>query len=146
MTDCLQPCQPSHRELYGAVLVSSTTKRILSTTCIALSLVIGICSAAFAHAHLVKSSPAAGATIRVAPSELTLWFSEAVEGVFCTVEVVDEAGGRVDAGNVTVDAKDPKVLHVALKPLAKHRYKVIWKAVSVDSHTTNGNFMFTVAP
>ncbi len=120
--------------------------RILSTTCLALALVAGISSAAFAHAHLTKSSPAAGAKIRVAPSELTLWFSEALEGAFCTVEVVDEAGGRVNADNVTVDAKDPNVLHVALKPLARRKYKVIWKAVSVDSHTIKGNFTFTVAP
>ena len=120
--------------------------RSLSIVVAAFFLVVDLSSAAFAHAHLLKSSPAAGATVKVMPTELTLWFTEALECAFCTVEVVDEAGGRVDAGKAVLDAKDAKVLHVALAPLAKRKYKVTWKAVSVDSHTTSGNFTFTVAP
>jgi methionine-rich copper-binding protein CopC len=107
---------------------------------------LGAATAAFAHAHLVTSSPAAGATVKVAPSELTLRFTEALEAAFCTVEVTDETGGRVEAGPPTLDPANPKVLHVTLAPLAKRKYKVVWKAVSVDSHTTSGNFAFTIAP
>jgi methionine-rich copper-binding protein CopC len=119
--------------------------RLLSIVITALY-VMASASSAFAHAHLVGSSPAAGVTVKVAPTELTLRFTEALEGAFCTVDIVDEAGARADAGKATLDAQDARVLHVTLAPLAKRKYKVIWKAVSVDSHTTHGDFTFTVAP
>ena len=112
----------------------------------AFILALGASAAAFAHAHLVSSTPAAGATVKQVPGELTLRFTEALEAAFCTVEVSDATGARVDAGKPTLDPADHKVLHVALAPLAKRKYKVVWKAVSVDSHTTNGSFAFTVAP
>jgi hypothetical protein len=117
--------------------------RILATTLILLA---GVAPAAFAHAHLVKSQPAKGATVRVAPGMLTLWFSEPLEPDFCTVEVVDDAGHRVDQGKATLDPADPKILHVALKPLTPGTYKAVWRVVSIDTHNTNGNFAFTFAP
>ncbi len=118
----------------------------LSRILTALALLILVPSAAFAHAHLQKSTPAANGVVKTAPDEVTLWFTEALEPDFCTVEVVDAAGTRVDQGHVAIDAADRKILHVALKPLAPGSYKATWKAVSVDSHTTNGNFAFKVAP
>jgi methionine-rich copper-binding protein CopC len=37
-------------------------------------------------------------------------------------------------------------LHVPLTKLAPGIYKVVWRVVSVDSHVTDGDFKFTVAP
>ena len=119
--------------------------RILPAGSLAFALAAGVSAAAFAHAHLVTSSPAAGAVLKTPPTELMLRFTEALEVEFCTVSLTDESGHQIETAKPTLDPADSKVLHVALAPLAKHKYKVAWKAVSVDSHTTNGSFAFTVA-
>ena len=38
------------------------------------------------------------------------------------------------------------ILRASLKPLAAGTYKVVWRVVSVDTHVTNGDFRFTMAP
>lgn len=111
---------------------------------IAFTLLIGLSSAAFAHARLVKSQPRNGSIVKVAPGGLTLWFSEALEPAFCTVEVVNESGTRFDQGQATTDASDAKILHVALKKLPPGSYKASWRVVSIDTHQTEGNFSFKV--
>jgi methionine-rich copper-binding protein CopC len=35
---------------------------------------------------------------------------------------------------------------MSLKPLTQGVYTVTWRAVSVDTHVTTGDFKFTVAP
>jgi methionine-rich copper-binding protein CopC len=123
-----------------------TVMQRISTFLVTLALLLGGTSAVLAHAHLSRAQPAADSTVKTAPAEVTLWFSEALEPGFSTVFVTDEAGGRVDREAAALDTADAKILHVALKPLAAGSYKVAWRAVSVDSHTTDGNFVFRVAP
>jgi copper resistance protein C len=118
----------------------------LSSLLLACVLLLGGTSAARAHAHLRRAQPAADSTVKTAPVELVLSYSEALEPGFCTVQVTDEAGNRVDKEAVTADSADAKVLHVALKPLAAGRYKIAWRVTSVDSHTTDGTFVFRLAP
>jgi copper resistance protein C len=101
---------------------------------------------AWAHAFLERAAPAVGSTVHAAPSELTLRFSEAIEPAFSTVQVTGSGGERVDAGSAKVDPREPAILHVALTKLAPGIYKVVWRVVSVDSHVTDGDFKFTVAP
>jgi copper resistance protein C len=60
------------------------------------------------------------------------------------IEVRDASGAAVDNGNAAVDAADASLLHVSLKPLKPGTYKVNWHAVSVDTHSTEGDFAFTV--
>jgi methionine-rich copper-binding protein CopC len=74
-----------------------------------------------------------------------LRFSEHLEPAFSSAHVAGPDGARVgDASQV--DAKDATVMHVKLPPLKAGAYKVVWHAVSVDSHVTDGDFLFTVAP
>jgi methionine-rich copper-binding protein CopC len=106
---------------------------------------------ALAHAFLTRASPAVGSTVHALPAEITLSFTEGVEPAFCQVQVVAPGGDRIDSGSLHVDAGAPAVLHVALKaPPAGGAgvgdYKVVWRAVSVDTHTTSGDFTFKVAP
>lgn len=112
----------------------------LSAFC--LTLFLGA-SAAFAHAHLDHASPPVGSTVAEAPKAIALWFTEKLEPAFSTVEVVDSTGARVDLGS-TVDPNDATVLRAKLKPLPPGLYKVVWRVVSVDTHTTNGDFTFRV--
>jgi len=99
---------------------------------------------AHAHAFLDHASPAVGSTVHQSPSEINLWFTQQLEPAFSTLEIVDQAGHRVDQGDGKVDASDATVLHASLKPLAPGTYKVIWRVVSVDTHTTEGDYMFRV--
>ncbi len=62
------------------------------------------------------------------------------------MQVTGPTGERVDGGDLHVDGKEPTVLHASLKPLAAGTYKVVWRVVSVDTHITNGDFTFKVAP
>jgi methionine-rich copper-binding protein CopC len=124
----------------------TSTMQRLSSLVVALALLLGGASAALAHAHLTRAQPAADSTVKTAPTALTLWFSEALEPGYCTVQVTDASDGRVDGDAAIVDPTDPRILRVALKPLAAGSYKIAWRVVSVDSHTTSGNFAFRVAP
>jgi copper resistance protein C len=119
---------------------------LIGLPAVALMLLLFGANAALAHAHLSRAQPAADSTVKTAPAELVLWFSEALEPGFATVQVTDEIGGRVDRGTVTAEPGDARILHVALKPLAAGSCKIAWRVTSVDSHTTNGTFMFRVAP
>ncbi|MBX5471829.1 MAG: copper homeostasis periplasmic binding protein CopC [Acetobacteraceae bacterium] len=116
---------------------------ILPMLAVALSLTIP--GVAFAHALLRSAEPAVGATVKTAPQNLTLNFTERLEAEFCRVEVTDAQGARVDQGRVQGDPSDGKRLIVPLKPLKPGVYTVIWHAVSVDTHKTEGRFRFTVA-
>lgn len=109
---------------------------------IAFLLVAALCATgAQAHAFLDHASPAVGGTVQTAPSELTLWFTQNLEPAFTTVEVLDSSGARVDDGKPQISAN---VMRVGLKPLPPGSYSVHWHALSVDTHTTQGSFSFTV--
>ena len=101
--------------------------------------------AAWAHACLDRSSPAVGSDVSVSPPALSLTYTEPVEPLFCTVQVTDAQGSRMDAGKPA--AQDGgRVLSVPLKPLPPGTYKVEWHVTSVDTHKTEGHFTFNVRP
>jgi methionine-rich copper-binding protein CopC len=99
-----------------------------------------------AHAMLERASPAVGSTVRSAPTEVTLRFTEALEPAFSTLQVTGPGGERVDAGDTHVDGSEKMILRASLKPLTPGVYTVVWRVVSIDTHVTNGDFKFTVAP
>ena len=109
-----------------------------------VALVTLAASPAGAHAFLDHAIPAVGSALRSVPAIVSLWFTQELEPAFSTVSVVDQSGARVDAADAAVDAKDATLLHASLKPLPPGTYKVIWRVVSVDTHTTEGTFTFRV--
>jgi methionine-rich copper-binding protein CopC len=52
----------------------------------------------------------------------------------------------VDKGDAHVDAGDATLLWVSLPSLAPGTYRVTWRVLSVDTHVTEGDFTFEVAP
>lgn len=102
--------------------------------------------AAQAHAFLDHADPKAGSTVQAAPAQIRLWFTERLEPAFSTAEVVDESGKRVDAAAVKIDGADPTQVRIAVPPLKAGRYTVTWRVLSVDTHVSQGDFSFTVAP
>jgi methionine-rich copper-binding protein CopC len=90
--------------------------------------------------------PAAGSTVATPPAEVDCTFTEELEPKFSTIEVRDALGKRVDSGNMHLSSQDAKQMIIGVGHLGPGAYKVIWHAVSVDTHRTQGSFTFTVAP
>ncbi|MGH9872293.1 MAG: copper resistance CopC/CopD family protein [Pyrinomonadaceae bacterium] len=99
--------------------------------------------AALAHAKLERSEPKNNSTLEQAPKFVELWFSEELEAGLNTIEVKDQAGKRVDRGEVVLTEGNKKA-QVELEELSPGIYTVTWKALSADQHTMRGNFTFTV--
>lgn len=115
-----------------------------TTACIVLSLVAWLWSTQVqAHARLISSEPAAGATL-LAPKVIRLEFSEAIARAFSSFTLT-----RADSSTVALKAvtsQDSKAL-VAMPAIALGPgvYTVSWTAVSSDDgHKTSGHFNFTV--
>ena len=98
-------------------------------------------TAAQAHAFLDHAEPRVGSTVSAAPRELTLSYTQNLEPAFSRVEVTDANGKRVDLGKPSISSA---VMRVGLKPLSPGTYRVHWHVLSVDTHTTEGNFTFHV--
>jgi methionine-rich copper-binding protein CopC len=94
-----------------------------------------------AHAFLDHAEPRVGSTVPAAPRELTLTFTQELEPAFSSADVRDSGGARVDLGRAQVSGT---VMRVGVKSLPPGVYKVHWHALSVDTHTTEGSFSFTV--
>jgi methionine-rich copper-binding protein CopC len=95
--------------------------------------------AAQAHASLTHASPSAGSAVSAAPQEVMLTFTDTLEAAFSKVTVTDANGIEVSQGKGQVNGNV-----MSLKPLSAGRYKVNWRAVSTDTHKTEGNFTFSV--
>lgn len=113
---------------------------------LALAALLGGAAGAGAHAFLDRADPRVGSTVRTPPAEVRLWFTESLEPAFSSVRVVDEAGQRVDKGDSHLDPSNPALLRISLPSLRPGTYKVICRVLSVDSHVTEGDFTFRIAP
>ena len=101
----------------------------------------------WAHAHLVKSTPAANAQLTTPPDAIHLWFSEAPELAFTRIALIGPAGDTVPLRAATKDPKDRMEISVAIPTtLAAGKYTVSWRTAADDGHPTHGTFAFTVLP
>jgi methionine-rich copper-binding protein CopC len=96
---------------------------------------------ASAHAMLDHAEPRVGNRAATAPREVRLWFTQKLEPAFSTITVTDPAGKRADTGKSRVSGNQ---MSVSLRPGGSGTYHVTWRVLSVDSHTTDGNFTFQV--
>ena len=96
--------------------------------------------AAQAHAFLDHAEPRVGNKVGSPPHEVTLWFTQKLEPAFSSVTVTN-AAGRVDSGKARVSGNQ---MSVSLRPGGTGTYHVSWHVLSVDTHTTEGNFTFQV--
>jgi methionine-rich copper-binding protein CopC len=97
-----------------------------------------------AHAFLDHADPAVGSTVPAPPSVIHLWFTQELEPAFSWVTVTDPSGASVNDGAATIDPSNKSEFDVKLKPLSAGTYTVKWHALSVDTHTTEGDFTFQV--
>jgi methionine-rich copper-binding protein CopC len=121
-----------------------TTRPLHAARLCALAASALLAAGAHAHAMLDHADPRVGSQVATAPSAVKLWFSEALEGSFSSVSVTDASGKRVDRNDTHVDGSNKALLQVSLQPLPPGTYTVHWRAVSIDTHVTQGDFSFRV--
>ncbi len=99
---------------------------------------------AAAHAHLVRSLPAAGSRVG-APSTLSLTFNEALTIALSRITLLDAANKAVSLGSVAAAAGDAKTLLVPIRDaLPPGHYVVKWQAAGSDGHPARGEFGFDI--
>jgi methionine-rich copper-binding protein CopC len=108
-------------------------KRLLAATLL-------LPAAAFAHAHLQKSSPAEGTTLVVAPKSVQLQFSEAAQLTAASVQRDGEA--KQELAHPLVAAA--KQVDVSLPALPGGHYSLAWRVLSADGHVMAGTLHFSV--
>jgi copper transport protein len=113
---------------------------------LAAAAALGLPTAAFAHAALLRTVPEASGTVNVPPRQLELTYSEPVEPRFAVVSVTDVAGRQKTAGAPRRSPANPDTLLVPLKKVPEGWYLVYWRAISVDGHPVRGAFTFAVGP
>jgi methionine-rich copper-binding protein CopC len=86
---------------------------------------------ASAHATLDHSDPRVGNT---------LWFTQKLEPAFSSAQVTNASGAVVSSGA----SVSGTVMRVGVRSLPPGTYRVHWKVLSVDTHTTEGSFSFRV--
>jgi copper resistance protein C len=109
--------------------------------CTALCVLAAFTSAAQAHAFLVHASPGAGAVLTAPPKAVVLDFSEELEPAFSSVAVTDDRNRNVSASRILSNGRE---MALPLPALGPGDYTVTWRALSVDTHRTEGRFRFTV--
>jgi methionine-rich copper-binding protein CopC len=149
--------------------------RVALRTCggaVVLALIVA--GTAAGHAYLRSAAPAEDSTVAAMPAEVRLQFSEPVEVRFSTFKVysvpagpgwdrrrlnaaagmivtnnlrrTDDAADRADDGLATAERTTAEV-GLRLKPgLPPGTYVVMWRVLSIDTHTTQGFYVFTYAP
>jgi len=96
---------------------------------------------ATAHAFLDHAEPRVGNKVASPPHEVTLWFTQKLEPAFSSVTVTNASGARVDSGKPRISGNQ---MSVPLRASGAGTYHVNWHVLSVDTHTTEGNFTFQV--
>jgi methionine-rich copper-binding protein CopC len=109
-----------------------------------------------AHTALMRTMPAAGAVLGQPPREVQFWFNEPIERNFSRIEVFRavqepgtdavQPGERIDQGWLPGPRAAREVGVRLPEALAPGRYIVRWIVLAIDTHRTQGSFMFTYDP
>ena len=116
----------------------------VTTVAFTFAALLAVTSPGGAHAFLDHSDPAVGSTMATPPTVMHLWFTQQLEPAFSSVTVTDRSGVTVNDGPAAIDPGNKQELDVKLKPLPPGIYKVKWHVLSVDTHTTEGDYTFNV--
>jgi hypothetical protein len=100
---------------------------------------------ATAHAELQSSSPAAGATLDLAPTAVTLTFDDELDPDASSFSVADADGHEVGSGAVDLTVPDRNVMTGEVTISEPGVYTVEYVAVSDDGHPVTGSFSFGYA-
>lgn len=110
---------------------------------VVIGLTVALPTTAFAHAHPIAISPGNGAELDEPPPEIIVQFSEAIDASSSRLILHTADGKPVPGAHQTAPGETTLVLFPP--PLERGVYTVTWEVLSVDTHTTSGQFTFSVA-
>lgn len=121
--------------------LARTGRRLLPLLLTGLFLCPGL---AFAHAVVVTSEPAAGASLAAAPRQVTIRFNSRIDQGRSLLVLVGP-----DAKQVSLDpaaGSEPTVLEapVAAGTIIPGAWRLRWQVLAVDGHITRGDIPFTL--
>jgi copper resistance protein C len=99
---------------------------------------------ASAHSFPQQETPSAGQRLSAPPAEITIKFDAPIEKVFAKLEVLGADGKPETIGSPEVGSS-ALTLSVKVAALKPGDYTVKWGVVCIDSHHTEGSYVFTVA-
>jgi copper resistance protein C len=116
----------------------------VSVSVLAIAILLLLPHAAFAHAVLVKSSPAQGATVKAgAAIDITLTYNSRIDALHSSLHLVGPDG---KAQTLAVDPHaGPNLLAAKAPELTAGEYKLEWQVMATDGHITRGTVAFRVA-
>lgn len=118
-------------------------KRFHTLVAIAGIATLTVAAPALAHTKLVKSNPAADATVQF-PKTITLTFNERVVPAFSKFELEMPAHGMAIPVKTAVSDDGKQIVGTLGAPLAKGGYTITWTAAGTDGHKMTGKVAFKV--
>lgn len=110
---------------------------------IAVALLLLLPHTAFAHAVLVKSTPAQGASVKTGDLEITLTYNSRIDALHSTLHLVGPDG---KAQTLAVDEHAaPNLLVSKAAGLTAGPYKLEWQVQASDGHISRGVVAFRVS-
>jgi copper transport protein len=117
----------------------------IAATLLACAALLSAAPAAFAHAQLLGTSPASGATLARQPKLVVFRFGENVGGTLGAVRVYDAAGNEVDNASVSHPAGNAHSIAVGLRAqLPDGTYTATYRVISADTHIVYGGLVFNI--
>ncbi len=98
---------------------------------------------AWAHAILVQSSPATGATVQAGKLDLSFRFNSRIDRVRSRLTLTKPDHGQ--SVLPITPSGSPDTLQASLTVTAPGAYTVRWQVLAIDGHITRGDVAFTVA-
>lgn len=120
----------------GGIAVKKVVLNVLAGV-IAL---VGLSQVAFAHAHLLSSTPRADGIVQGPAIAIDLKFNSRIDSARSHLDLV-LPDGKVESLNVSAPG-DAELGSQA--KLAPGKYIIRWQALSTDGHITRGEVPFTV--
>jgi methionine-rich copper-binding protein CopC len=97
---------------------------------------------AWAHAVIIDSTPAVGAVLAAADSDIALRFNSRIDHQRSRLTLVP-ADGKARPLAITQDTA-PDIVAAKLSNLAPGQYRLRWQVLAVDGHLTRGDIPFSV--
>ncbi len=101
------------------------------------------CGFAFAHSELNVSSPFADEIVKQSPKQIVLGFSEGVEADVSSIHLMDANHREVNVEQLRRGSSNAQLV-LDIPELTNGTYQVEWIVISVDGHSSKGNYAFVV--
>jgi methionine-rich copper-binding protein CopC len=110
---------------------------------LAIAFLLLLPHAAFAHAVLVKSSPAQGASVKAGDLDITLTYNSRIDALHSSLHLIGPDG---KTQTLAVDGHAaPNLLAAKAASLSAGAYKLEWQVQASDGHISRGVVAFRVS-